>query len=126
MKTGDSISGKPEAYRCVLRQSREPFLLEFVLHESRVDHYSTIEPAGGRPPLNNYFFFGLTLGFAFGVADAGGGLAVAASGFAVDSDFTYATTCKSCSSLIWPWNEGIIGPKPVTIFTCGFRIDSRM
>ena len=56
---------------------------------------------------------------------AGGGLAVVVSGLAVESDFTYATKFKSCSSLTWPWNDGMIGPKPVTIFPCGFVIDSR-
>jgi len=41
------------------------------------------------------------------------------------SDFTYATSAFSCSSLTCPWNEGMIGWKPETTFAVGIRIDSR-
>ena len=58
-------------------------------------------------------------------ASASRGLADAAAG-ARRSDLTYAISCSSCSSVTSPWNVGMIGWKPATIFACGFRIDSRM
>lgn len=47
-------------------------------------------------------FFGELAGLAPGFALAGGGFAVTVSGLAVESDFTKATNCKSCSSFTWP------------------------
>src|SRR5918993_127931 len=42
------------------------------------------------------------------------------------SDLMYSVSASSCSSLTWPWNVGMIGGNPATIFAWGFRIDSRM
>ena len=73
-----NLNGKPKAYRTVRRQKPQSL---FKSHR---------------------FGLGDDFGVALGWAEAGGGLAVDASGFAVESDFKYATTCNNCSSLIWP------------------------
>src|SRR5581483_6361274 len=43
----------------------------------------------------------------------------------VPKDLMYAISCSTCSSLICPWNVGMIGEYPATILAPGFRIDSR-
>jgi len=51
---------------------------------------------------------------------------VPAGAFVVDNDFTYATSALSCSSLTSPWNTGMMGLNPLTIFAPGVKMDSRM
>src|SRR5688500_2655147 len=76
---------------------------------------------------SEFFHFQTHLtGFALCGVPVAGGFAVGVSGRVVESDLTYATRLKSCSSVTCPWNDGIIGPKPVTIFACGLMIDSRI
>jgi hypothetical protein len=38
-----------------------------------------------------------------------GGATPSGDGAAFDNDFTYATSCRRPSSLIRPWNVGMIG-----------------
>src|SRR5208337_3618494 len=42
-----------------------------------------------------------------------------------DSDFTYATSALTCSSLTSPWNVGMMGRNPLTRFAPGSRMHSR-
>src|SRR5918992_576380 len=72
----------------------------------------------------------LRVGDAAGIARPGDGLGACVGSVCVSpapcNDLMYATNCTNCSSLICPWNVGMIGPNPATNFACGFRIDSRM